>query len=447
MTIVKFPDHFQWGVATSAYQIEGAVKEDGRGLSIWDTFSHRPGQIINNDNGDIACDSYHRLEEDVGLMKQLGITTYRFSIAWPRILPEGTGQVNPKGIEYYKRLVALLLDNGIEPLCTLYHWDLPQALQDQGGWANRSTIDAFVAYAEIMFKEFEGKIQHWVTINEPWCVSFLSNYLGVHAPGHRDLQLATTVAHHLLVAHGSAVQAFRRLEVPGQIGIAPNVTWIEPYSRNAQDIEACRRETGWWVEWFMDPLFKGKYPSFLQEWFQAKSVDVPMLNGDMETICTPIDFIGINYYTGNIGRYQPNSGLFECEAVDRGDEKTDIDWYIYPEGLHSVLHYIYARYGDIPIYITENGACYNDSPVNGEVQDEKRIQYMKKHLLQLNRCLESGLPIKGYYAWSLLDNFEWAEGYSKRFGLVHVDFDTLQRTPKNSYAWYKQLIADGNLKM
>lgn len=447
MTIVQFPENFLWGAATSAYQIEGAVTEDGRGLSIWDTFSHIPGQIINNDHGDIACDSYHRLGEDIELMKQLGITTYRFSVAWPRIFPEGTGQVNPKGIEYYQRLVTLLIDNGIQPLCTLYHWDLPQALQDQGGWANRSTIDAFVAYAEMMFTEFAGMIEHWVTLNEPWCVSYLSNYLGVHAPGHRDLQLATTIAHHLLVAHGRAVQAFRRLQIPGQIGIAPNVTWIEPYTQNANDVEACRRETGWWVEWFMDPLFKGKYPDFLQQWFQARSVHVPVQSGDMEIIASPIDFIGINYYTGNIGRHQSNSGLFECEAVDKGDEQTDIGWFIYPEGLHSVLHYIHKRYGDISIYITENGACYNDSPVNGEVKDEERIQYMKKHLLQLNRCLASGLPIRGYYAWSLLDNFEWAEGYSKRFGLVHVDFDTLQRTPKNSYAWYKRLIASGQFEM
>ncbi|TLS50185.1 beta-glucosidase [Paenibacillus antri] len=444
MTIFRFPDGFRWGAATASYQIEGAAREDGRGPSIWDTFSHTPGNVANGDNGDVACDSYHRYAEDIKLLKELGIKHYRFSVAWPRIFPAGRGEVNAKGLAYYHDFADKLLEAGIEPYCTLYHWDLPQALQDEGGWNNRETIDAFVEYATLMYKEFGGKIKHWMTFNEPWCVSFLSNFLGAHAPGYRDLQLAVNVAHHLHVAHGRAVKAFRESGAPGRIGYAPNTEWNEPYSSRQEDIDACRRATGWFVEWFFDPVFKGEYPDFLVETFAKRGVTVPIEPGDMETIRQPIDFVGINYYTGRVGRYKEGEFLFDCEAIDVGYEKTDIGWNIYPEGFYKVLTYIRDRYGDIPLLITENGACYNDEPgADGRVRDDRRIAYLRKHLIALQRAIHSGVNVVGYLTWSLMDNFEWAEGYGMRFGLIHVDYDTLARTKKNSYYWYKH-VAETN---
>ncbi|KYG26623.1 GH1 family beta-glucosidase [Alkalihalobacillus trypoxylicola] len=441
MAIIKFPEHFKWGAATAAYQIEGAVKEGGRGESIWDRFSHTPGKVINGDNGDIACDSYHLYREDIALMKDLGISVYRFSISWPRIFPEGIGKVNEEGVKYYHDFVDELLHNGIEPMCTLYHWDLPQALQDKGGWANRETIEAFGQYASFMFQEFKGKISKWLTINEPWCVSFLSNYLGAHAPGNKDLQLATTISHHLLVAHGLAVSQFRKIG-EGEIGFAPNLEWLEPFSNKEEDIQACNRGIAWFIEWFMDPVFHGKYPEFLLDWFKDKGVTLSIDEGDMEQISQPIDILGINYYTGSVGRYKEGEGLFDLEPIDIGYAKTDIGWNIYPEGFYKALHKLKVQYGDIPIYITENGACYNDEVENGEVKDTRRIEYLKQHLISLKRAIDSGVNIQGYLTWSLLDNFEWAEGYDMRFGLIHINFKTLARTKKDSYFWYKQMIGN-----
>ena len=443
MAIIQFPKEMRWGAATAAYQIEGAVNEGGRGQSIWDAFSHTPGNVKNGDNGDIACDSYHRYEEDIALMKELGIEMYRFSVSWPRVFPNGTGEVNEEGLTYYHRFVDALLENGIEPMCTLYHWDLPQALQEKGGWASRETTDAFADYAELMYKEFDGKIKHWITINEPWCVSFLSNYIGVHAPGYQDLQLATTISHHLLLAHGKAVTRFRELGIEGGIGYAPNLEWNEPFSDKEEDIDACNRGMGWFIEWFFDPVFKGRYPEFMVNWFEKKGVSLTLEDGDLDVISQPVDFVGINYYTGSVGRYKENEDLFDLEKIDIGYEKTDIDWNVYPEGFYKVLCKLKDQYGDVPIYITENGACYNDGVENGQVKDERRIQYLKQHLTSISRSIEAGVNIKGYLTWSLLDNFEWAEGYDKRFGLVHVNFRTLERTKKESYYWYKKTIDNG----
>lgn len=442
MAIIQFPKGFKFGTATASYQIEGAVNEDGRGPSIWDTFSHTPGKVWNGDNGDIATDSYHRYEEDIELMKDLGIDVYRFSVAWPRIFPKGRGEVNQKGLDFYHKLVDKLLENGIEPMCTLYHWDLPQALQDEGGWDNRNTIEAFVEYAELMFKEFSGKIKYWITLNEPWCVSFLSNYMGVHAPGNTDLQLATTISHHLLIAHGRTVKKYRELGIDGEIGYAPNTTWLEPFSTKQEDIDACRREVAFFVEWFMDPVFKGSYPQFLVDWFKKKGVEVPIQVGDLEDINQQIDFLGINYYNGQVGRYKENSGLFDSEGIDMGYEKTDIGWPVYPDGFYHVLTHITNSYGKVPIYITENGSCYNDEPVDGRVRDEGRIKYLKQHLTSLRRSMDSGVNVKGYLTWSLLDNFEWAEGYSKRFGIVFVNYRTQERIKKDSFYWYKQMVGN-----
>ncbi|RIW34249.1 beta-glucosidase [Bacillus salacetis] len=443
MAIIQFPKDMKWGTATASYQIEGAVNEDGRGPSIWDTFSHAPGNVKNGDNGDIACDSYHRYEEDIEIMKDLGIDVYRFSVAWPRIFPTGDGEVNPKGLEFYHKFVDKLLEAGIEPMCTLYHWDLPQALQDKGGWDNRETIDAFVRYAETMFKEFSGKIKFWITLNEPWCVSYLSNYIGAHAPGYQDLQLATNIAHHLLVAHGRTVQKFRELNMEGEIGFAPNTTWLEPFSDKQEDVDACNREIAYFIEWFMDPVFKGEYPQFMVDWFKKKGVEVKIEEGDLEDIHQPIDFLGINYYTGHIARYKENEGLFDWEMVENGYERTDIGWPVYHEGFYNVLKRITDSYGKVPIYITENGSCYNDEPVDGRVKDDRRTKYLKQHLTALSRSIESGVNIKGYLTWSLLDNFEWAEGYSKRFGIVYVNYRTQERIKKDSFYWYKQTISNG----
>lgn len=442
MAIIQFPEGFKFGTATASYQIEGAVKEDGRGPSIWDTFSHTPGKVMNGDNGDVATDSYHRYEEDIEIMKDLGIDVYRFSVAWPRIFPKGRGEVNEKGLDFYHKLVDKLLDYGIEPMCTLYHWDLPQALQDEGGWDNRDTIDAFVDYATLMFEEFSGKIKYWVTLNEPWCTSFLGNYIGTHAPGNTDLQLATTISHHLLIAHGRAVKKFRELGIEGEIGYAPNTTWLEPFSTEQEDIDACRREVGHFVEWFMDPVFKGSYPQFMVDWFKKKGVTVPIQEGDLKEIHQPIDFLGINYYTGHVGRYKENSGLFHSEGIDMGYERTDIGWPVYPEGFYQVLTYITESYGRVPIYITENGSCSNEELEDGRVRDERRINYLKQHLTSLRRSMDSGVNVKGYLIWSLLDNFEWAEGYSKRFGIVFVNYRTQERIKKDSFYWYKQMIGN-----
>ncbi|KMJ56675.1 beta-glucosidase [Bacillus sp. LL01] len=442
MAIIQFPKEMKWGVATASYQIEGAVKEGGRGLSIWDTFSKKPGKVVNGDNGDVACDSYHRYDEDIEIMNDLGVDYYRFSVAWPRIFPSGTGEVNREGLNYYHNLVDRLLEKGIEPMCTLYHWDLPQALQDKGGWDNRETIDAFVEYAEVMFKEFEGKIKYWITFNEPWCVSFLSNYIGAHAPGHRDLQLAVNVAHHLHVAHGKTVIRFREFGLEGKIGYAPNVEWNEPFSERQEDIDACNRANAFFIDWFLDPVFKGSYPQYMVDWFATRGATLNIQDGDMEIINQPIDLLGINYYTGSVGRYKANEGLFDHERVDTGYQKTDISWNIYPEGFYKVLTYISKTYGDVPIYITENGSCYNDEPENGQVKDNRRTDYLKQHLVSLNRAMENGVNIKGYLTWSLLDNFEWAEGYSMRFGIVHVNYRTLERTKKDSFYWYKQTITN-----
>lgn len=442
MSIIQLPEDLKLGVATASYQIEGAADEDGRGLSIWDTFSKTPGNVVSGDNGDIACDSYHRYKEDVQLIKELGADVYRFSVSWPRIFPNGTGEVNQKGLDYYHRLVDELLAQGIEPMCTLYHWDLPQALQDKGGWANRETLDAFTDYAELMFKQFNGKIKKWLTINEPWCVSFLSNYLGVHAPGNTDLQLAVDISHHLLVAHGMAVKRFREMGVAGEIGYAPNTTWKEPFSTRQADIDACRRGVGYLIDWFFQPVFQGSYPDYLVEWFRKKGATLHIADGDMALIQEKVDFIGINYYEGSVARYKANCGLLDCEDMDMGYNRTDIDWPIYPEGLYKVLTYIREKFGDIPIYITENGACYNHGVEDGIVNDIERIDYLKIHLAALERSIASGVPIKGYLCWSLLDNFEWAEGYSMRFGLVHINYRTLERTKKESYYWYQKVIAN-----
>lgn len=439
--ILEFPKGFRWGTATASYQIEGGYDEDGRGMSIWDTFARTPGRVLNGDTGNVACDSYHRYKDDVALLKELGVSMYRFSVAWPRIIPDGDGEVNQAGLDYYHKLVDELVANGIEPLCTLYHWDLPQALHDKGGWKNRKTIDAFVRYAEIMFKEFGGKIKHWLTLNEPWCISFLSHHIGAHAPGEQDLQAAIDVSHHILLAHGKTVQKFRELGTAGQIGYAPNTEWFEPYSADPKDVEAARRRNAYFNNWFFDPVFKGSYPELMIQYYQSIGCSVPVKDGDMEAIHQSIDFLGINYYTGGMVRHTEQDEFLNVEYIDPGYEKTDFDWNIYPQGLYSVLTWVKDSYGDVPIIVTENGAYYDAEELNGEIHDGNRIEFMKKHMLQLHRAISAGVNLQGFMYWSLMDNFEWAFGYTKPFGLVKVNFRTLERTKKDSYYWYKSLIA------
>lgn len=438
MSIFKFPAHFAWGAATSAYQIEGAHDADGKGPSIWDTFSHTPGRIAHGDTGDIACDSYHRLEEDLDLLSELGAKMYRFSISWPRVLPQGRGHINEAGLAYYLGLVDGLLARGIEPFCTLYHWDLPQALQDQGGWENRSTIDAFVEYASLMFTRFSGRIKHWITFNEPFCAAFVGNWWGVHAPGKRDMGIALTVAHHILVAHGRAVKVFRILLTQGKaggiIGIAPNITWGVPYGNNDADKAACLRSIQWSSDWFLDPIFFGHYPTELARWFEEQGFVFNAPREDLQDIMEPVDFIGCNYYAARIHRYRPEAGPIACEELDMGLEVSDIGWPYQAEGFHDSLGYISAKYGNIPLYITENGACINESP-----HDSRRIDYYRAHLASLARAIDNGVNVLGYMAWSLLDNFEWAEGYGMRFGLVEVDFASGKRRTKDSYKWLAKI--------
>ncbi|QDH20663.1 GH1 family beta-glucosidase [Saccharibacillus brassicae] len=439
MTIFQFPKDFKWGTATAAYQIEGAAQEGGRGPSIWDTFARTPGRVYNGDNGDVACDSYHRYEEDVELMRELGINTYRFSISWSRIIPDGDGEINQEGLDYYHRFVDKLLEAGIEPFCTLYHWDLPQTLQDVGGWENRRSIDAFVKFSEVMYREFNGKIRYWLTFNEPWCIAFLSNVIGVHAPGKQDLQAGLDVAHNLLVAHGKSVSKFRELGVDGKIGIAPNVAWAVPYSKTEADQGAADRNIQVFSDWFLDPIYKGSYPKPLYDWFEQSGHVPPIHEGDMEAIAQPIDHIGINYYAMSVNRFNPDGGYLQMEEVDMGLTKTDIGWPVESRGLYDVIHYL-QKYGNIDIYITENGACINDDIVNGKVNDTRRISYLQQHIAQVHRVIADGINLKGYMAWSLMDNFEWAEGYRMRFGLVHVDYRSLKRTPKESFYWYQNLV-------
>ncbi|WP_416147394.1 GH1 family beta-glucosidase [Salipaludibacillus sp. HK11] len=443
MSMFQFPSDFKWGTATASYQIEGGYNTDGRGMSIWDTFSRKPGNVFRGDTGDVACDSYYRYQEDIALLKELGVTTYRFSVSWSRIFPNGTGEVNQKGLDYYHRLVDGLIENGIEPFCTLYHWDLPQALEDKGGWNNRETIDAYVCYAKTMFREFDGKISSWITLNEPWCASYLSNYLGIHAPGNKNLQLATNIAHHMLVAHGRTVKEYRDSGYRGEIGIAPNMTWAIPYTSSPEDKAACLRNIAWTGDWFTDPIYFKKYPRNLLDWFEKEGVKVPVEEGDMDVISQPIDFLGINYYAASVNRFNEGAGLLQSEEVDMGFERTDIGWPIEAKGLYESLHYLKEKYGDIAVYITENGACINDEPVNGRVYDERRANYIKQHLIQIHRSIADGINVKGYMAWSLLDNFEWAEGYSKRFGLVFVNFRTLERTKKDSFYYYQRIAKNG----
>lgn len=444
----KFPENFMWGVATSAYQIEGGWQADGKGESVWDRFSHTPGKILQGHNGDIACDHYKKFREDIEIMKQLGVKTYRFSISWPRVLPTGRGRVNQAGLDFYSRLVDALLDVGIDPFPTLFHWDHPQALEDQGGWASRETAEAFVEYAEVMGRRLGDRIQNWATLNEPAVSAWLGYLTGFYAPGHKDINLAVRASHHLLLAHGWSVPALRSYSPKADVGIVLNINWTQAASSSRQDREALRKHDGLFVRWFIDPLHGRGYPQDVIEDIlaQGASADIMdcVLPGDMEAISTPLDFLGINYYSRHLFRSPDPSNLPQevLRPQKTAEYWTELDWGNYPQGLHNVLCRVAFEYQPQKLYITENGASYSTGP-NGEgrVRDAHRMNYYRTHLTAILSAIEASVPLKGYFAWSLLDNFEWAFGYTQRFGIVWVDFQTQQRVLKDSALYYREAIA------
>jgi beta-glucosidase len=447
MNPYSFPDDFVWGVATSAYQIEGGVDEGGRGKSIWDTFAELPGRILDGSDASVACDHYHRWPEDVRLLEWLGVDAYRFSIAWPRVMPEGRGSVNEAGLDFYDALVDALLKAGIRPFVTLYHWDLPQKLQDEGGWATRATAESFAEYSAAVGKRLGDRVSDWVTHNEPWCASVLGHGLGEHAPGHRDPTEALRVAHHLLLSHGLSMNALRQVAPGAEVGIVLNLTPAEPATRSKGDIDAARWFDGFFNRWFLDPLFRGRYPEdSIVDRVRQGHLNGPDLafvqDGDFAVIQAPMDFLGVNYYSRAVMQRSPDGKSVGVQVVP-GEGLTDMGWEVYPRGLHELLTRIHSEYRPPKIYITENGAAYGDSPdATGRIADRRRVDYHRSHLQAAHRALAEGVPLAGYFAWSMLDNFEWAHGYERRFGLCWVDFATQARTPKDSARWYREVIAN-----
>ena len=433
MTSYKFPHNFLWGAAAAAYQVEGAWNEDGKGESIWDRFSHTPGKIHNAEVGDVTCDHYHRYEEDFVLMRTLGLKAYRFSTAWTRVLPTGRGQVNTKGLDFYDRLVDAMCAANIEPLLTLYHWDLPQTLQDEGGWENRSTVHAFADYAAIMVKRLGDRVRFWTTFNEPSVVAFIGNLTGEHAPGIKDQRVAYQVAHPLNVAHGLGVQAIRGANSNVDAGIVLNLWMAEPASDSPEDVAAANKFWDVNETLFLDPIFKGYYPPAV---YEAVGEDMPRIHdGDLALISQELDFIGINYYSRNV-----ISAAGKVEKIE-GSEYTEMGWEVCAPAMRRMLVKVNNKYKLPPIYITENGVAFKDEiSADGKIHDPRRIDYLKQHFIQTRLAMQDGVDIRGYMVWSLMDNFEWAHGFSKPFGLVHTDFETQKRIIKDSGEWYAEVI-------
>ncbi|MFO1393149.1 MAG: GH1 family beta-glucosidase [Steroidobacteraceae bacterium] len=430
----RFPPGFVWGAATSAYQIEGATRDDGRGDSIWDAFCRRPGAIKDGSNGDRACDHYHRFEADVDLMASLGIGAYRFSIAWPRVQPLGEGAWSEKGFAFYQRLMERLQNRGIAPYVTLYHWDLPQALQEKGGWTSRDTAHRFVDYAAEVARRLGRGAATIATHNEPWVIATLGHEAGIFAPGQRSQRAAMQASHHLLLSHGLALQALRAEGVSAPLGIVLNQSPIHAATDSAEDIAQAHLADGLTIRWYMDPLLTGRYPDDVLAFLGEDAP--PVRDGDMQIIRQPLDFLGINYYTRNISG---TGAPLEPKHPDR--EVTAMGWEVFPQGLTELLRRLNADYPLPPLYITENGAAYPDRLADGRVADVDRIRYLHSHIAALADALDAGVDVRGYFVWSLLDNFEWADGYSKRFGIVYVDYETQRRIPKDSAFWYRDFLA------
>ncbi len=438
MSSQDFPPDFTWGAATSAYQVEGAVREDGRGESIWDRFTHTPGRIADGSTGDVAADHYHRYREDVALVADLGLNAYRFSIAWPRILPDGGGHPNPAGLDFYDRLVDELLARGIAPHATLYHWDLPQALEDAGGWPVRATAEAFAAYAEIVARRLGDRLATIATHNEPFITADHGYRHGNHAPGRREPQAALAASHHLLVSHGLAVQAIRAAVPQARVGIVLNLEPTPPATGHPLDVEAANLAHQRVNRWFLDPLTGRGYPPDMAAAWEWRGEEA--LPGDAQLIAQPLDFLGVNYYARNVVR----SPLLSPIAEDPGAERTAMGWGVYPEGLGQVLDFVVSRTGDLPLYVTENGAAYEDDPTN-PTRDPLRVAFLRRHLAVAAEAIRRGVPLRGYFAWSLLDNFEWAYGYVPRFGIVRVDYATQVRRPRDSARFLSEVARTGRI--
>lgn len=443
----KFPEGFLWGTATSAYQIEGAWNTDGRGESIWDRFSHTAGRITDGSNGDTACDHYHRWQEDISIMKEIGTNAYRFSLAWPRILPEGRGKVNIKGLDFYKRLVDGLLEKGIEPFPTLYHWDLPLALHDAGGWVNRRIVDWFGEYAETVYKALGDRVTYWSTINEPNMCTFLGYFLGVHAPGAKDMTTFLRTVHHVLLAHSEAVQRGRTLMSNARFGIVPAIGAIYPATDSPADRDAAEQEWTFMTWLYLDPIFRGEYPKGFFETLQIKEEHVGILEGDLKRINMPLDFLGVTHYYSDYAK-AGDDGKPEFASAPVGVTQNSLGWNIYPDGFRDMLLTVTRRYGRMPIYILENGLPHSAGVSDdGMVHDPERIVYLRDYIRSMHQAIVDGVDVRGYFTWSLLDNFEWTEGFSDkaRFGLVHVDFKTQKRTIKDSGRFYGEIIRQNGL--
>jgi beta-glucosidase len=434
---IGLPAGFRLGAATAAYQVEGAVREEGRGESIWDRFCATPGKVLNGDDGSIACDFYHRYPEDIRLMSELGLDSFRFSIAWPRVLPGGRGKVNEAGLDFYDRLVDELLANGIEPCATLFHWDLPQALEDRGGWPARDTVEAFAEYVEVVADRLGDRVTTWITQNEPWVIGWLGYGTGLFAPGRRSEADALAAVHHVLLGHGRAAEILRR-RADARVGISIDLVSLHAASDAEADLAATRAADGYRNRWFLDPVLKGEYPSDMVDTFAAWLPPVP--DGDMRTIAAPLDFLGLNYYSRNTVRAGGPAHAY-ATVPDVDAPHTAMGWEVYPDGLLELLLRLHEEYEVPSLAVTENGAAYDDarSP-DGSVDDPERVEFLRDHVAAVARAVARGVPVEAYYVWSLLDNFEWAQGYSKRFGIVYVDYETLERVPKASYRWYRDLI-------
>jgi beta-glucosidase len=446
------PPGFELGVAMASYQIEGAVHEGGRGTSIWDTFSHTPDKVARGDTGDVACDHFHRYPEDVALMADLGVDAYRLSVAWPRIQPDGRGPVNRQGVDFYSRLVDTLLGRGITPVVTLYHWDLPQALEDAGGWPHRDTAHRFADFAVSVQEHLGDRVQRWITLNEPYCSSVLGYGTGRHAPGVKDAGAALAAAHHLLLGHGLAVDAMREHDAHASYGITLNLEPVSALTDRPADHRAAARSLVLSNLLFSDPVLAGRYPEAAREIWSAASDFSFLRDGDLETTSVPLDFLGVNYYfparVRDVPHDEPEPALRRIDDLGTAsplladDEVTEMGWPVDADGLRRLMLWLHETYPGLPpVYVTENGRAAADTVEAGAVEDTDRIRYVDGHLRALARAVEAGVDVRGYFLWTLLDNFEWAAGYAKRFGLVHVDYDTLERLPKASFEWYREVIA------
>jgi beta-glucosidase len=439
---LSFPKGFVWGTATSSHQIEGAWNEDGKGESIWDRFSHTPGKIADGSNADVACDHYHRYREDVRLMSELGMKAYRFSISWPRVLPAGKGAANPKGLDFYDRLVDALLAAGIEPFVTLYHWDLPQRLQDEGGWTNRDIVADFEEYAAAVSRRLGGRVHNWITHNEPSVAALVGHLYGDHAPGLKDLKTALQAAHHILLSHGRAVPVLRANgDRKTKVGIIHGLEWVNPFTRSEADLAAARRHDGAFNRWFLDPVLKGSYPEDMLEWYADKT---PKMEAeDLKRIAAPVDFLGVNYYTRRTIAHDGQGDFIKTKRIRYYfvSHANLEQWEVNPEGLYRALRRVHSEYGQPEMYITGNGTPSGEEVrPDGTVADPERVDYLKRHFAAAWHAIQEGVKLRGYFVWSLMDNFELAFGFSKRFGLTRVDYSTRKRSVKESGRWYADVI-------